>query len=73
MNDPEIKADPIQGAISPLGILGRSYSLGFRNATALDNDALWPMIEAVLAGVEKPAEAIKKASANIDTILKNSK
>lgn len=71
MNDPEMKADPIQGAISPLGVLGRNYAQGYQGVTAIDNDAIWPMIEAVLAGAEKPADAVKKASAQINEIFKN--
>lgn len=68
MNDPEIKADPIQGVISPLGSLGRHYALGFQYTSALENDILWPLIESVLAG-EKPATAVKTASAKIDALL----
>lgn len=70
MNDPEIKADPVQSVITPLGTLGRGYTLGLKNAPAIDNDAIWPMIEALLAGAEKPSDAAKKTSAKIDSILK---
>lgn len=69
MNDPEIKADPIQRAISPLGSLGRFHGHGFQHAAALDNDILWPMLESILAGVEKPAGAVRKASQKIDALL----
>lgn len=71
MDDPEIKTDPIQGTISPLGSLGRFHGHGFQHAPTLDNDILWPMLESILAGVEKPADAVKKASQKIDDLLQN--
>lgn len=71
--DPQIKNDPIQGSISPLGKLGRNYSQGYENAGLIDSDALWPMMESILTGATKPADAVKKASDRIDAILKNGK
>lgn len=73
MNDPEIKADPVLGAITPLGVLGRNETQGFQGISAIDNDVMWPMMEAVIVGAEKPAEAVKKASEKIDGILKSYK
>lgn len=73
INDPEVKADPIQRSIAPLAKLGRPWLSGLQSASMIENDALWPMIESVLTGAEKPADAVKKASNKIDEILKSSK
>lgn len=74
INDADIKADPIQSAISPLSTLGRGYNPeGYQSIGAIDSDALWPMIETVVAGSEKTSVVIKKASDKIDEIFKNSK
>ena len=71
MNDADIKADPIQSSISPLSSMGRAYNPeAYQNIGALDNDALWPMMEAIVAGSSKPADAIKKASDKMDEIFK---
>lgn len=73
LDDPDIKADPVQSAISPLNTLGRAYNPeAYQSVAALDNDALWPMIESIVAGSTKPEEAVKKASDKMDEIL-NSK
>jgi multiple sugar transport system substrate-binding protein len=71
LNDPVIKADPIQSAISPLNTLGRAYNPeAYNSIGALDNDALWPMIESIVTGISKPADAVKKASNKMDEIFK---
>ena len=71
INDPEVKADPIQKAISPLNVMGRPYNPEAYSAiSAIDNDALWPMIEGIIAGAIKPEDAIKQTSDKIDEIFK---
>ncbi len=70
--DPEIRTDPIQAAIAPLADIGRTWTLGYESGPLLDNDALWPMFEAVLTGAREPAEALRQAHETIQRILDGS-
>jgi len=72
ITDPDIVADPIQKSIAPLAGLGKAWLKGVPEGSAILSDVLWPMIEAILVGVEKPQEALQKASTRIDEILKGS-
>ncbi|MDA3957101.1 ABC transporter substrate-binding protein [Oceanispirochaeta sp.] len=70
LKDEAIQADPILGTISPLSSLGRAYNpTAFEGISALDADALWPMMESVLSGDVDPESALKKASEKIDSIF----
>ncbi len=70
--DPEIMADPIQSAISPLNILGRVYNPNaYAAMSALNNDAMWPMIEAALTTDAAPKTLIEDASEKIDDVFAN--
>lgn len=70
IEDEDIMSDPVLGAISPLSELGRGYNPeAFEGISAIDGDALWPMIESVIMGGTEPAEAIKVASEKIDEIF----
>ena len=70
--DPEIMNDPIQSNIASLNSLGRAYNPGaYAAISAIDGDALWPMIEAALTTNEAPATLIDTASAQIDEIFAN--
>jgi multiple sugar transport system substrate-binding protein len=68
--DEEVMNDPVLGAISPLSELGRGYNPeAFEGISAIDGDALWPMIEAVIVGDDEPADIIKITSDEIDNIF----
>lgn len=68
--DEEVMKDEVLGAISPLSIMGRGYNPeAFEGISAIDNDALWPMIEAVIIGDDEPSDIIKAASDKIEEIF----
>lgn len=70
--DPEIIADPIQSAISPLSVMGRSYNPDAYGAiSALNGDAIWPMIEAALTTDGTPQTLIEDASTKIEEVFAN--
>lgn len=70
ISDEEVMNDPVLGAISPLSELGRGYNPeAFEGISAIDGDALWPMIEAVIVGDDKPEDIIKITSDEIDNIF----
>ena len=70
LTDTDIMADPVQKAISPLNSLGRSYNpTAYSAISAIDNDALWPMIESVFIGGVSPADALKAANDLINNIF----
>jgi len=70
--DPEIMKDPIQSAISPLNVLGRSYNPdAYAAMSALNNDAMWPMIEAALTTDGTPKSLIEDASKKIEDVFAN--
>lgn len=70
--DPDIQNDPIQSKIASLSSLGRAYNPGaFTAVGSIDNDALWPMIEAALTTKESPNTLIENASSQIEEIFAN--
>lgn len=69
----DIKNDKILNSISKATEIGRSYNLGYSLASQIDKDAIVPMFESVITGSAKPADALKKASDKLDTILSTSK
>ena len=71
INDPDVKADPVQQAIAPLERLGRTWAPGFQNASLIDNDVLWPLMEAVITGAARPADALRAASEKLDMVLRS--
>lgn len=69
IEDSEIQADPIVSAMSDMGSTGEPFLKGLITADRINNDILWPMIEAIQAG-QNPAEVVKQASDQIDEVLK---
>lgn len=69
LSDPEIQADPIVSAMSDMGTTGEPFLKGLITADRINNEVLWTMIEAIQAG-QDVTEVVKKASDNIDEILK---
>ena len=72
MEDPEIQNDEVLSAISEATQIGRSYNLGYSLASQIDNDVMFPMFEKVLTGAASPEDALKEASATMDTVLAGS-
>ena len=72
MEDPEIQNDEVLSAISEATQIGRSYNLGYSLASQIDNDVMFPMFEKVLTGAASPEDALKEASAAMDTVLAGS-
>lgn len=70
LKDQEIVNDAVLGKISPLSSMGRPYNPeAFEGISALNMDALWPMMESVISGGAAPQAAIEKASLKIDSIF----
>lgn len=70
LEDPDIQADPILNAISPLNELGRAYNpAGFNAINAISHEAVWPMIESVFVGGVSPEDALKTADEAINKIF----
>lgn len=67
--DPEIQNDEVLNSISKATEIGRAYNLGYSLASQIDNDVMIPMFENVLTGAKTPEEALKDASAAMDTVL----
>lgn len=69
MEDPEIQSDEVLSAISKATEIGRSYNLGYSLASQIDNDVMIPMFEKVMTGAATPEDALKEASAAMDSVL----
>lgn len=67
----EIKNDKVLSSISKATEIGRDYNLGYSLASQIDKDAVIPMFESVITGSAKPADALKKASDKLDSILQS--
>ncbi|TAH65562.1 MAG: ABC transporter substrate-binding protein [Anaerolineaceae bacterium] len=66
--DSEVQADPIVSVFSAVKDYGQSFGTGLASAATINNDALFPMIENVIAGNDCQDE-LTKASAKIDELL----
>ncbi len=69
MEDPEIQSDEVLSAISKATEIGRSYNLGYSLASQIDNDVMIPLFEKVMTGAAAPEDALKEASAAMDSVL----
>ena len=69
MEDPEIQSDDVLSAISKATEIGRSYNLGYSLASQIDNDVMIPLFEKVMTGAAAPEDALKEASAAMDSVL----
>lgn len=69
MEDPEIQGDEVLSAISKATEIGRSYNLGYSLASQIDNDVMIPLFEKVMTGAATPEDALKEASAAMDSVL----
>lgn len=69
MEDPEIQEDEVLSAISKATEIGRSYNLGYSLASQIDNDVMIPLFEKVMTGAATPEDALKEASAAMDSVL----
>ncbi|NLL70639.1 MAG: ABC transporter substrate-binding protein [Epulopiscium sp.] len=66
--DPEVQADPIVSVFSAVKDYGQAFGTGLASAAVINGDALFPMIENVVAGNDCQEE-LKKASEKIDELL----
>lgn len=69
IGDPDVKADANVATMADMGDAAQTFLPGLVNAERINRDVLFPMVEAVLSGVD-PAGVLKKTSAQLDEILK---
>lgn len=70
--DATIKSDPTLSVMSTMSAVATPWNLGLTSTGKIDNDILYPMVEALQSGGDT-SNLVKKASDQLDVVLKSEK